>query len=553
MSNLVNYTYLYFDVRDYANNSVLSTYSLDITPVTFIPDYTSCELLSGARSISNKVLRWDFGDGTFSTELTAKHHYQWPGKYKARLTIYDKFGNAFQSSYNPTINVYDFVAQDFIFDDYGKFVYDVPASRIIDPLKILLRDSWQNKESLSGAPYTVSLYASGAAGDYQNIDNFYNDKWSHLRLLSRFYIKQFIGDTEVYTPTDSLTANTTEIYAKIDGNKLVVCSENDEGSTYAGITGFGELWYVDDRTKNYTSRENPIFIFATLDNQLFKDKLVQYQNLYDFIKPPPYGFQSLRPAVQPIIKVRHNSATRISLTTTGIDGEGTLSSTKFNIPTISWQHTQIPFVMRFKDEENYTTKTYPPLSSSTANPNISGLSAFDVSFGIVYQDETGFKPLQNVNFYEDFDDQVPQSIGGFYKGYFVPQDSALNCVLTASVVVVDPVNFPKDTIIGYISIPQYNSVLKLFREQKFNSCAGTVSMTLTAETSYTSTIDNRDILAIQVAPSGAGKGNDYQAWMADSINDAILKFNLNGEVSHIFKLSACPTLYNNSTIYVDYR
>lgn len=554
MSNQVNYTYLFFDVRDYSNNSVLSTYSLDITPVTFVPDYTSSDLLSGARSISNKVLRWDFGDGTFSTELTARHHYQWPGQYKVRLTVYDRFGNAFQSSYTPVINVRDFVAQDFVFDDYGKFVYDVPASRIIDPLKVLIRDSWQNKHSLSGKDYTVSLYASGAAGDYQNIYNFFNDKWSHMRLLSRFYIKQRIGASEVFTPTDRLSANMTEIYTRINNNNIEICSKDDLNSTYAGTTGFGEFWYVDDRTKNYTSRENPIFIFATLDNALFKDRLTQYQNLYEYITPPPYGFQTLRPAVQPIIKVRHNSAAKISLTTTGIDGEGTLSSTKFEIPQISWENTKVPFIAKFKDPENYTTKTYPPLSSSsTANTSVTGITAYDIKFGIISYENGTHKQVENVKFYEDFDPQIPQSIGGFYKGYFISDESATNCALTASVLVIDPVNFPKDSIIGYISVPQYNSVLRFFREQKFSGCTGTISMTLTAEKEFKDTKGNRNILSIQVAPSGAGKGRDYEAWLADSVNDSIIRFDLLGNVTNIFKLSACPTLVNNAIVDIDYR
>lgn len=555
MSTEVNYTYLYFDIKDYSNTSVLTSYSLDITPLKFIPDYTTSELVSGARSVSNKILRWDFGDGTFSTDLTATHQYQWPGEYRVRLTIYDRYGNAHESTYKPTVKIRDFVCQDFVFADYGKFVYDVPASRIIDPLEVIFRDSWQTKQALSGRDYTISLYASGAAGEYQNLENFYNDKWSHLRLLSRFYIKQKFGNTEIYTLTDTLSVNVTEIYTKINDSRtgLEICSKDTPGSVYAGVTGSEEFYYVDDKTKNYTSRENPIFIFATLNNNFYKDRLTQYQNLYNYITPPPIGYQSLRPAVQPIIKVRHNSANRLSISTTGIDGEGTLSATPFTIPEITWQCTEVPFVVKFKDEENYTTKTYPPLSSSMVNTLVSNISAFDLKLGIISKTQDGHRPVNNIQYFEDFEPQIPQSTGGFYKGFFVANETAENCALTAQVTVIDPVNFPKDSIIGYISIPQFNYILKLFREQKFNSCGGTVSMTLTATQEFIPTTVERNVLAISVAPSGAGKGRDYESWLADSVTDCLFQFDLNGNTVKHLSLSACPTLINNAVVNVDYR
>jgi len=553
MSNALNFTYLYFDIRNFANTNTLSTWTFKETPLTFIPDYTTSTLLSGARSVSNKILRWDFGDGTFSNDLTASHWYQWPGQYKVTLTVFDQFGRGFQSLYVPVVKVHDFINFDYVFEDYGKFVYDVPASKIIDPLVILMRDSWQNYHLLSAEGYSFSLYASGAAGDYQNIDNFFNDKWSHLRLLSRFLTKQKIGDTEQYVQTETLTANIEKIYTRINNNKeFEICSEFDDNSIFAGVTGRGEFWYVDDRTKNFTSRENPIFIFATIKNRLFKDKLSQYQNLYNYINTPPHGFQSLRPAVQPIIKVRHNPAAQLSFSTTGIDGEGTLSASRFFIPNISWQYTEVPFVIRFKDFENFTTKTYPPLYSSQIE-NTALSEFYDLKIGIISHDTYPPKPISDVAFYSDFNQEIPQETGGFYKGYFISNESALNCTLTASVLVKDPVNFPKDTIIGYISIPQYSFVLRLFREQKFSGCSGTVSMTLTANTDFRPVNAERNILAITVAPSGAGKGRDYRSWLADSVRDSIIHFDTTGSILNTYRLSACPTLANNDIIFKDYR
>lgn len=555
MSNVLKRSYLFFNVYDYSGTSTLSSYTLPNTPLLFAPDLTTSDLLSGALGISNKIFRWEFGDGTFSTDLTASHHYQWPGEYKVTLTVMDVNGEAYESIFSPTVRIFDFVPFHYVYDDIGKLIYDVPASKLGDPLKILVRDSWQNYHAVSATGHTFSLYASGASGDYQNIDNFFNDKWSHLRSLSRFAIKQQTGSSLQYVNTDSLTAKLTEIYARYNSvdKQLEICSKNDTGSVLAGVTGSAEFYYVDDKAKNFTSRENPIFVFATPNNVQLNDRFTQYNNIYDHIDALPSNFQNIKSISQPIIKVRHNPADRLSITTTGIDGEGVLSTTKFEIPEISWQYTSVPFVIKLKDLENYTTKTYPPLSSETIHPELSSIGKYAFKTGLVQYTNTGIKPLTDVTFYDDFDEQVPQSLGGFYKGYFISNESATNCALTASITLVDPVNFPKDALLAYVAVPQYSYLLQILKQQIYDSCAGYVSMALTAAGNFLKTDANRNILAISVAPSGAGKYNDYQVWVADATNDTILNYSANGTLLKEFRLSACPTLVNNLIYQRDYR
>jgi len=64
MADTQLYTYVHFNVKDFANNYSLSSYALESTPLTFIPDLTTATLLSAELFISNKILQWDFGDGT---------------------------------------------------------------------------------------------------------------------------------------------------------------------------------------------------------------------------------------------------------------------------------------------------------------------------------------------------------------------------------------------------------------------------------------------------------------------------------------------------------
>lgn len=548
MANSVNYTYVYFYIRNYTGAPSLSSYTLPNTPLYFEPDFTSSSTLTATNNISNRLVRWDFGDGTFSNSLTASHIYQWPGKYRIRLTIYDKNGNSYDSSYDPIVYIHDFIRDQLVFEDYVKFVYDIPASKIADPLIVNRQTSWQSYHALSAEGYTLTLYASGAIGDYQNVENFYNDKWSQLRKLSRFYEKIPAGDTYEFAFVEKIKTSNTEIYANIVNNRLQYCSKNDEGSVFVGTTGSCSFYYVDDRVKNFTSREPPIFIFATLDNAKFNDQYTQYKNSYEYLPYPPYGYQNIKPAVLPIIKIRHNPATDLSISTTGIDGEGTLSSTKFNLPEISWQNTEIPFVIKMKDEDNYTTKTYPPLSSSTTNPTLSALSAFNIKFGLIQKTDAGNIEVPNVTYYEDFETNIPQSIGAFYKGYFTVPNETLNCILTASMLIEDPANYPKDALFGWIAVPQYNVLLRFFRQEIYDYCSGYLSLTISADEKFFDAKDNRNVYAIQVAPSGAGPGNDYQTWFADGTRDTLFKFDVNGKMLSSFPMSAYPVLSGSQII-----
>ena len=549
----IDTTYIKFDVIDYSNTNTLSTYALKQTPLTFAPDFTTSPLLTSSRTISNKILKWDFGDGTYSNDLTATHAYVWPGNYQVKLTVFNQEGFPVESTYKPAIQVINFVPDTLKWGNYGKFVYDVPAGKLGDPLTIITRNSWQSYNALSATGITINLYASGAAGDYIDEANFYNDKWSHLRLLSRFYEKQKYGNVEQLVIVDTITANAVEIYAQIKNNQIQICSANDEGSFFVGTTATNSIYYVDDKVKNYTSRENPIFLLASFDTSKFEDAFSQQREIYNYINYPPYGFQSLPVAVLPVIKVRHNPADHLSITTTGIDGEGTLSSTVFEIPNISWQCTEIPFVVRFKDNENFTTKTYQPLSSSTVHSYLTTLTSYDLQLGIIYDNNGVQTPLENVTFYEDFSPEIPQSYGGFYKGYFIANESALNCTLTAQVVVSDPINFPKDSLVGWIAVPQYGYMLRIFREQHFNGCLGSVSVELTGNQAYVNSRANRNVYAICVAPSGAGVGNDYQAWFADNVTDTILKYDVYGQLLSSIPLSSAPVQINSVVTNTDLR
>jgi len=559
MSYNVNNTYVYFDVLDFTGTNTLSAFTLENTPLQFVPDFTTSSLLSANSiySISNKNIRWDFGDGSFSTDLRPKHVYKWPGQYTVTLTVYDNYGNAYDSLYTRTIQVYDYISSQISFRDYKGLIYDVPAGRLLDPLYIDVYSSWQNYSALSATGYTINLYASGARGDYNYTPLDITDKWDHLRSLSRFYRQNITstGDIE-YLEIESLTATQTEIYVNIQNNQIQQCSQIASGSVLAGITGTCQVWYTDDRPGNLTTESNPVFLFATIDSSKFNDAYTQKMNTFEYVDYPIQGLQNLDPAVFPSVKIRYNVADRLSITTTGIDGEGTLSTTKFNIPSISWQDTEIPYVIKFKDKDGFTTKNYPPLSSSITKNTASQPSLYyDVQTSIITLSGNTYVPLDGVTYYEDFVPGAPQSLGAFYKGYFIPTQSSENCVLTASVTVLEPAHYQKDALVGWVAIPQYNSALRILRQEYYNGMNGSKYITLANNDSTLSVNDNRNIYAIAVSPAGTeGSNNDYQTWFADAINDKIVKYDMYGNLlSDYYTLSATPTLFNNQIVSIDYR
>jgi len=536
-----NYAYVYFDVLDYTNTNILTTYALDITPLTFAPNYTNVALLSANTFLSNKLVLWDFGDGTTSTELTATHTYRTPGQYTVSLIVYDNQGSSYSSTYRPTINVYNVVEDDLKFQPENILIQNVQAGKFTDSIIIERTNSYQAYNTLSANKFTINLYVSGSNSKYMDIDLLDKDKWSHLRPLSRFYIKEKFGNTESLTLTNRLTTIDTDIYVRINDNKLQRCNKTDSGSIFAGTTGYAEFYYLDDTVKNYTSREEPLFIFATVENKQFNDDFTFTNNLFKYVPFPVEGFQSTQTAVLPFLKVRQTHASRLSITSNGIDGEGYLSATNFNIPKISWQNTQIPFVIRLKDSDNVTTRSYPALSCIKIDGET---KFFDLQLDLVTNDN---ERLSAVEYYSDFSSDIPRSIGAFYKGYFIPKQSSLNCKLTAGMTIQETGSYPIDSLVSWICQPEYRYLKRIFKNSIYDFCNGSLTFNLSGTFTDIQTPDSRNSYCIAIAPSGSNSDYDsYSTWVGDGVLDKIYKLDIQGNVLSSFNLSSYPTA--NGTI-----
>ena len=109
--NNIKTAYALFDIFDYKNEQVTTTYNLPITPLTFkgrIPTQT----LSSTPVNATKTV-FDFGDGTIGHGLTSTHIYSNPGQYNVKMIIRDCDNNAILASYNTNVTITDYIANTF--------------------------------------------------------------------------------------------------------------------------------------------------------------------------------------------------------------------------------------------------------------------------------------------------------------------------------------------------------------------------------------------------------------------------------------------------------
>lgn len=546
---LINTNELYIKVYDHTGASTLSTYALSQTPLTFVPDYSIVQLLSSVSFVSsltsytntfyipdtndysNIKIRWDFGDGTYQISPTGVHAYKYPGQYEVRLYLINENGESFKNNFVANVNVYNFLKDEWNFSPYTNFIVDIPAGRLSDKITINRQNSWQTYNVLSGTGYTFNLYSSGSGTYYYDVKNYYNDKWAHLKKFFKFIEKQTINNVLQDVIVDKVKTSNTEIYAKKNSSNITICDKNDSGAFFVGTTGSADFYYTDDSNKNNTSTNDPIFLFANLDTSKFYDSLGFVDQVYETLTPLELSYLNTIPAVLPIIKTRYNPAATFTITSNGLDGEGDTVINSFALNKTSFANTKIPFVLKLKDQDNFTTKSYPYLSSTDTTP----LTSYYFKINLLDENNT---IVPSVSFYKtDFEKDIFES-GGFYRGYFVCDREVQNAKLSASVYIDDIPNFEQDTAFVFYSQPYTHYIPRIFSNTLYNSIPGSQFATTTRTYDYLDTIDNRSIFTITQIPSSNNSDNDYCFWAADSDSDRLLKMSYTGDIITTINLSA---------------
>lgn len=428
---------IYVDIitLNYRGALSLSGYTLPGCDFTFIPSPATA---GTTLSLQNVV--WDFGDGNTSNSLTATHNYSIPGVYDVTLIAYDQQGQPILNTYNPQVTAYDFINDELYISNstQNQTYVDIKAGQFHE-LILTRQNSWRSLPPADEDNFTITLYASGSLDPLVDIETYYSSQWSHLVQNCKFLDKQVAGYSYEYVPVSAIATTSTSIYVNIDSTgEYKQCLPTDSNAVYAGSSGYATPYFTSDQPKNYLllDASEPVIIFATLNNLKLSDSFTVNKNLTN-IQGANYLNQN--PTVIPDVNIRYNPAASINFTTNGICTQGDAVLSTFNIPAISWQYTQIPFIARLVDTDNFTTKFYPTLTAGTFGPN------YIISLSAISNNQ-----LVPGTFYSAFTSAVPTDIGGYFKGYFIPTVTATNVQFAASVTVNDPQYYDPDL---FITIP----------------------------------------------------------------------------------------------------
>ena len=135
MSNIKT-DFALFDVEDYKGESKLSSYNLDITPLKFkarIPNNESRDV-----PLNDQKATFDFEDGTFASNLTSTHVFEYPGQYTVRMILRDCDNNAILASYSDTVTIHDYIINTFTVD-LKTTNLNLSASEFSTPLRLHLK------------------------------------------------------------------------------------------------------------------------------------------------------------------------------------------------------------------------------------------------------------------------------------------------------------------------------------------------------------------------------------------------------------------------------
>lgn len=350
---------------------------------------------------------WYFGDGTYSTDLTATHYYKDPGVYNVSCVFFDQSGNTYQNVYDAPITVYNFVTDGFLIesDYFTSNAYVLTAGRIENPFDIAYNYSWQTYQSLSATGGVNYRFTSlSATANYLDL-NLDKNKYGHLYPYSSFYQIQtnVINNQDVLEPIqDSNCRAPVSLYCKMTGGNVYYTTSDDIGSVFCGISGIETIYFKDGLTHDNINL------------------VVTPYNKSNGVNILPVAFNC---------QIANNTAlSALAITSTGITGEGSKTNT-FDINSIKYVGQKINFVVTVKDQDWYTV----PLSSNFALGDITS-NTFNITAYLA--DSTGTPILTAGTITSNFS-YLSSISGGFFRGIFAPTTTCEDVHLVAQVGLND--------------------------------------------------------------------------------------------------------------------
>tara|TARA_B110000858_G_scaffold37751_1_gene42439 strand:- start:1321 stop:3558 length:2238 start_codon:yes stop_codon:yes gene_type:complete len=366
--------YNFFYVRNYKGEETYDTFALPFTPLTFEPNLTD-----GIEDfISNKRIVWDFGDGTTTEAVTAFHAYDTPGSYRVNCYLYDRAGTSYYDTFHADVNIKDFVQDELVVTSTADISHD--AGQVLNPITVKRYNSFR---TLNTGLSTIVPYTSGSGPDKDFFRGGY-DKLTYGHLYPNTSFVQILTSSGIVetVPINSVKTIDTPIYIKLSSNEIVYTDVSDTEAFFAGVSGISDVYFKSDFTGDY----NLTFGFEQGD-------------IFEYVNTTNYGVSAV---ITP--NVSYNS---LEFSSNGIGGEGADNFNVFDINSEKFAGTKIAFVVKVKDDQNFSNRTVPNLSSTQSSVSAinfyltDGLSTYDAEFT------------------SDFGSLSSLSNGGFYKGYFI--------------------------------------------------------------------------------------------------------------------------------------
>ena len=373
MSN-IKIDYALFDVIDFRGEAKLSSYNLQITPLTFKSRIPSNEF--NEPPLNNSKVTFDFGDGTFGHDLTSRHAFEYPGKYNVRMILRDCGNNAILASYSTDVTIDDYITNTFsVTGNIGESAEAItlPAGEFSNALTVK-----------SFSPFYQDfqdLYFTISACDSENYFNLYPDINNKLKKYNSFYERKYLHTLSAYeyVEIDKIVLSSANIYAQLSTdangvNQIQTCLSSGLSSEFVGTSGQKIIYFkTDEQTNSYKGINIGFFKDR---NNIFAKSMTGYKN-NNYLN----NFNVLLSSVVTSTSAQVISSIKIS--SNGITGEGTEELDPFNISQVQYKGLGIPFILTPKNDNNFTMKalsscapTFELLSGETPYlaPGVSGVS-----------------------------------------------------------------------------------------------------------------------------------------------------------------------------------
>lgn len=364
---------------DITNTPVLTCYSLSSDPIRLRVDVSNAKgfITDKEYELSTQNIIWDFGDGGSAIGNEVEYNYSWPGKYRISVSVVNDDGTVilYDGVDAPTVTVYNWLE-----DKLGWYYPNttspagmagnaprITAGRCSDSFKILRTNSWQTYNYVDGV-YNIQLYAGSSSLD-ENGDVTSRGRSSSVPLITSNYYSnkylqyqrtwRFTEDITALLPVSSISTDDVDIYVKQEldttsplSGTFYQCNSADTGSTFAGSSGVGTVYYTDD-----TPSSTAVSLVATFDTSTWPEYIkTRYSSTgwLDNVDQSVYTKLELNsteaPAARASVRVDKSTPDKLIITSNGI------TAPVFDISYNKFSKTNIPFVVSLADNSGNIIK-----------------------------------------------------------------------------------------------------------------------------------------------------------------------------------------------------